>query len=75
MIWKPVTTQTISQREALQNNDLTSTQIELIKALTTVLQIKCYFPFHKTHIKRFHYKYPNSILNRKSNKISWNEID
>jgi hypothetical protein len=53
MIWTPVTIQTISQIEALQNNNLTSTRLELMKALTVVLRMKCYFPFLKTHVKRF----------------------
>jgi hypothetical protein len=34
MIWKPVTIQTISQIEALQDNKLPSTQIELMRTLT-----------------------------------------
>ena len=74
MIWKPVTTQTISQIEALQDNDLPSTRLELMKTLTLVLQMKCYFPYLKAHVKRFRDKYADSISN-KTNKISWNNID
>jgi hypothetical protein len=58
----------------LQNNNLPSTRIELMKVLTVVLRMKCYFPFLKTHVKRFRDKYANSILNRETNKISWNKI-
>ncbi len=75
MIWKPVTIQTISQIEALQDNKLPSTRIELMKTLTLVLRMKCYFPYLKTHVKRFRDKYADSISNRQSNKISWNNID
>ena len=75
MIWTPVTIQTISQIEALQNNNLPSTRLELMKALTIVLRMKCYFPFLKTHVKRFRDKYAHPILNRHSNKISWNKVD
>jgi hypothetical protein len=75
MIWTPVTIQTISQIEALQNNNLPSTQLELMKSLTIVLRMKCYFPLLKTHVKRFRDKYANSISSRQSNKISWNKID
>jgi hypothetical protein len=75
MIWTPVTIQTISQKEALQDNNLPSTRLELMKALTVVLQMKCYFPFLKTHVKCFRNKYANSILNRHSSKIIWNKID
>jgi hypothetical protein len=74
MIWKPVTIQTISQIEALQDNNLPSTRIELMKSLTLVLRLKCYFPYLKSHVKRFRDKYADSILNR-TNKISWNNID
>jgi hypothetical protein len=75
MIWMPVTIQTISQIEALQNNNLPSTRLELMKALTIVLRMKCYFPFLKTHVKRFRDKYASSISSRHSNKISWNKVD
>ena len=74
MIWKPVTIQTISQIEALQDNNLPSTRIELMKSLTLVVRLKCYFPDFKTHVKRFRDKYADSISNR-TNKISWNNID
>ena len=74
MIWKPVTIQTISQIEALQNNNLPSTRLELMKTLTLVLRMKCYFPYFKTHVKRFRDKYADSISNR-TNKLSWNNID
>ena len=74
MIWKPVTIQTISQIEALQDNNLPSTRLELMKSLTLVLRLKCYFPYFKTHVKRFRDKYADSISNR-TNKISWNNID
>ncbi len=74
MIWKPVTIQTISQIEALQDTNLPSTRVELMKTLTLVLRMKCYFPYFKTHVKRFRDKYADSILNR-TNKISWNIID
>ena len=36
MIWKPVTIQTFSQIEALQDNNLPSTRLELMKTLTLV---------------------------------------
>jgi hypothetical protein len=75
MIWKPVTIQTISQIEALQDNDLPSTRLELMKTLTLVLRMKCYFPYLKTHVKGFRDKYADSISNRQSNNISWNNID
>jgi hypothetical protein len=75
MIWKPVTIQTISQIEALQDNDLPSTRLELMKTLTLVRRMKCYFPYFKTHVKRFRDKYADSISNRQTNKISWNKID
>ncbi len=75
MIWKPVTIQTISQIEALQNNNSPSTRIELMGTLTLVLRMKCYFPYLKAHVKHFRHKYADSILNRQSNKISWNNID
>ena len=75
MIWKPVTIQTISQIEALQDNDLPSTRLELMKTLTLVRQMKCYFPYFKTHVKRFRDKYADSISNRQTNKISWNSVD
>jgi hypothetical protein len=75
MIWTPVTIQTISQIEALQDNNLPSTRLELMKTLTLVLRMKCYFPYLKTHIKRFRNKYADSIWNRQSNTISWNKID
>ena len=75
MIWTPVTIQTISQIEALQNkNNLPATRIELMKSLTLVLRLKCYVPYLKTHVKRFRDKYADSISNR-TNKISWNNID
>ncbi len=74
MIWKPVTIQTISQIEALQDKNMPSTRIELMKSLTLVLQLKCYFPDFKTHVKRFRDKNADSIWNR-TNKISWNNID
>ena len=74
MIWTPVTIQTISQIEALQNNNLPSTRLELMKTLTLVLRMKCYFPYLKTHVKRFRNKYADSISNT-TNKISWNNID
>jgi hypothetical protein len=74
MIWKPVTIQTISQIEALQDNKLPYTRIELMKSLTLVLRMKCYFPHLKTHVKRFRNKYADSISNS-TNKISWNNID
>ena len=74
MIWKPVTIQTISQIEALQDNNLPSTRLELMKTLTLVLRMKCYCPYFKTHVKRFRNKYADSISNR-TNKISWNNID
>jgi hypothetical protein len=75
MIWKPVTIQTISQIEALQDNKLPSTRLELMKTLTLVRRMKCYFPYFKTHVKRFCDRYADSILNRNTNKISWNSID
>ncbi len=75
MIWKPVTIQTISQIEALQDNELPSTPLELMKTLTLVLRMKCYFPYLKTYVKRFRDKYADSISNRQTNKISWNSID
>ena len=75
MIWKPVTIQTISQIEALQDNHLPSTRLELMKTLTLVRRMKCYFPYFKTHVKRFRDKYADSISNRQTNKISWNKID
>jgi hypothetical protein len=75
MIWKPVTIQTISQIEALQDNNLPSTRLELMKTLTLVRRMKCYFPYFKTHVKRFRDKYADSISNRQTNKISWNKID
>ena len=75
MIWKPVTIQTISQIEALQDNHLPSTRLELMKTLTLVRRMKCYFPYFKTHVKRFRDKYADSISNRQTNKISWNRID
>ncbi len=75
MIWKPVTIQTISQIEALQDNNLPSTRLELMKTLTLVRRMKCYFPYLKTHVKRFRDKYADSISNRQTNKISWNKID
>jgi hypothetical protein len=74
MIWTPVTTQTISQIEALQDNNLPSTRLELMKTLTLVLRMKCYFPYLKTHVKRFRDKYADSISNR-TYKIIWNNID
>ena len=74
MIWKPVTIQTISQIEALQDNHLPSTRLDLMKTLTLVRRMKCYFPYFKTHVKRFRDKYADSISNR-TNKISWNNID
>ncbi len=64
MIWKPVTIQTISQIEALQDNNLPSTRLELMKTLTLVLRMKCYFPYLRTHVKRFRDKYADSISNR-----------
>jgi hypothetical protein len=75
MIRTPVTIQTISQIEALQDNTLPSTRIEFMKVLTLVLRIKCYFPYLKTHVICFRNKYANSISNRNTNKISWNKID
>ena len=74
MTWTPVTIETISQIEALQDNNLPSTRLELMKTLTLVLRMKCYFPYFKTHVKRFRDKYADSISNR-TNKISWNNID
>ena len=42
MIWTPVTIQTISQIEALQNNNLPSTRLELMKTLTLVRRMKTF---------------------------------
>jgi hypothetical protein len=53
MIWTPVTIHTISQIEALQDNNLPSTRLELMKTLRLVLQMKCYFPYLKTHVNNF----------------------
>jgi hypothetical protein len=36
--------------------------------------MKCYFPYLRTHVKRFRDKYADSISNR-TNKISWSNID
>ncbi len=53
MIWKPVTIQTISQIEALQDNNLPSTRLELMKTLTLVRRMNVTFHTSKLMLNVF----------------------